>query len=125
VLQSVSRLTSEVLTPEIQTAGQRVRSLMAAYKDKKDLIAIGAYEHGSDPLTDQAIALREPIDGFLRQHATDGSNANTADTGLLQLAAAAPPPTAPPLPAESVPGYAPAPGAAASPSAIPPLHLSV
>ena len=44
VLQSVSRLTSEVLTPEVQTAGQRVRSLMAAYKDKKDLIAIGAYE---------------------------------------------------------------------------------
>ena len=81
-------------------------------------------EHGSDQLTDQAIALREPIDGFLRQHATDGSNANTADTGLLQIAAAAPP-TAPPLPAESVPGYAPSPGAAASPSAIPPLHLSV
>jgi flagellum-specific ATP synthase len=99
---------------------------MAAYKDKRDLIAIGAYEHGSDPLVDQAIGLRDPIDGFLRQHATDGSNANTADTALLQLAAAAPPPTTPPL-AESAAGgsMSPAPGAAASPSAIPPLHLSV
>jgi flagellum-specific ATP synthase len=125
VLQSVSRLTSEVLTPEIQTAGQRVRSLMAAYKDKKDLIAIGAYEHGSDPLTDQAIALREPIDAFLRQHATDESNANTADTGLLGLAQAAPEPAPAPPPAEPMAAYAPPPAGAASPSAIPPLHLSV
>jgi flagellum-specific ATP synthase len=120
----VSRLTSEVLTPEMQAAGQRVRSLMAAYKDKKDLIAIGAYEHGSDPLVDQAIALRDPIDGFLRQHASEGSTANTADTALLELAAAAPAPGVAP-PAEPSPAYAPPPGAAASPSAIPPLHLSV
>jgi flagellum-specific ATP synthase len=127
VLQSVSRLTSEVLTPEMQAAGQRVRSLMAAYKDKRDLIAIGAYEHGSDPLVDQAIGLRDPIDGFLRQHAAEGSTANTADTALLELAAAAPAPAAatPPPVGDPAQGYAPPPGAAASPSAIPPLHLSV
>jgi len=105
---------------------ERVRSLMAAYKDKKDLIAIGAYEHGSDALTDQAIAMRQPIDGFLRQHASDGSNANTADTGLLELAAAAPPPmAAAAVVAEPAAAYGPPPGAAASPSAIPPLHLAV
>jgi flagellum-specific ATP synthase len=90
---------------------------MAAYKDKKDLIAIGAYEAGSDPLVDQAIALRGPIDGFLRQHATDGSNANSADLALLQLAQAAP------FGAEPAPGYAPPPGPAAAQSAIPPLNL--
>jgi flagellum-specific ATP synthase len=123
VLQSVSRLTSEVLTPEIQAAGQRVRALMAAYKDKKDLIAIGAYEHGSDPLVDQAIGLRGPIDGFLRQHATDGSDANSADLALLELAQAAPGAGAPPFVAEPAAGYAPPPGATASPSAIPPLNL--
>jgi flagellum-specific ATP synthase len=127
VLQSVSRLTSEVLTPEMQTAGQRVRALMAAYKDKKDLIAIGAYEHGSDPMTDVAIALRDPIDGFLRQHAAEPSNANTADAGLLGLAQSAPaPPAAAPVGLPEVApnaGYTPPPGAAPSPSAIPPLNL--
>jgi flagellum-specific ATP synthase len=126
VLQSVSRLTTEVLTPEMQAAGQRVRSLMAAYHDKRDLISIGAYEAGSDPLVDQAIAMREPIEGFLRQHASEPSNANTADTGLLELAHAAPPPPPPAPLHDPVPAaYPPAPAAAASPSAIPPLHLSV
>jgi flagellum-specific ATP synthase len=126
VLQSVSRLTTEVLTPETQAAGQRVRSLMAAYHDKRDLISIGAYEAGSDPLVDQAIALREPIDGFLRQHASEGSNANAADTALFELAGAAPPPSPPSPLHDPVPAtYAPSPAVAASPSAIPPLHLSV
>jgi flagellum-specific ATP synthase len=108
----------------MQAAGQRVRSLMAAYHDKRDLIAIGAYEPGSDPLTDQAVALRDPIDAFLRQHASEPSNANSADAGLLGLAQAAPAPALATVP-EVMPsaGYAPAPGAAPSPSAIPPLNL--
>jgi flagellum-specific ATP synthase len=122
VLQSVSRLTGEVLTPELRAAGQRVRSLMAAYHDKRDLIAIGAYEQGSSPIVDQAIALRDPIDGFLRQSVEDVSTATTADTALLALAGAEPYLPAPVAPA---PAYEPPPGAAASPSAIPPLHLSV
>jgi flagellum-specific ATP synthase len=123
VLQSVSRLTGEVLTPEMRAAGQAVRSLMAAYHDKRDLIAIGAYEHGSDPLVDHAIALRGPIEGFLRQGQDDLSTANTADTALLGLAGGGIPSA--PVPVVADPAYAPPPGAAASPSAIPPLHLSV
>ena len=81
VLQSVSRLTSEILTPKMQARGPARARAHGGVQRQEDLIAIGAYEHGPDPLTDQAIALRDPIDGFLRQHATDGSNANTADTG--------------------------------------------
>jgi hypothetical protein len=44
---------------------------MAAYRDKEDLIAIGAYQPGSDPLTDRAIAAREEIQAFLKQGASD------------------------------------------------------
>src|SRR3712207_908576 len=47
VLQSVSRLTGEILPEHLQRAGQVVRELMAAYRDKEDLIAIGAYQPGS------------------------------------------------------------------------------
>src|SRR3954454_8951821 len=47
VLQSVSRLVGEIVTPEVRLAGQEVRSLMAAYHDKRDLISIGAYEAGN------------------------------------------------------------------------------
>ena len=125
VLQSVSRLDGEIAAPEMPTARPASALAHGRLPRQEDLIAIGAYEHGSDPLTDQAIALRDPIDGFLRQHATDGSNANTADAGLLQLAAAGA--ASRPLAVAGGAGgrVSAPPGAAASPSAIPPLHLSV
>ena len=44
VLASVSRLVGEVVSPEVRAAGDEVRRLMAAYRDKADLIAIGAYQ---------------------------------------------------------------------------------
>jgi flagellum-specific ATP synthase len=87
VLASVSRLVGEVTTPEVRSAGDEVRRLMAAYKDKEDLIAIGAYQPGSDPLTDAAIAARSPIEYFLRQRVDDGTSAEQAERGLLECAA--------------------------------------
>jgi flagellum-specific ATP synthase len=60
---------------------------MAAYRDKEDLIAIGAYQSGTDPLTDAAIAARAPVEGFLRQRVDDLSTSEDADRGLLELAA--------------------------------------
>ena len=38
-----------------------------AYRDAKDLIEIGAYVAGTNPLVDRAIDLRDAMDGFLRQ----------------------------------------------------------
>jgi flagellum-specific ATP synthase len=123
VLQSVSRLVGEVVSPEVQAAGQEVRRLLAAYKEKEDLIAIGAYQHGVDPLTDLAIAKRDPINAFLRQSVSETSTAEEADAAVLELAQ---------TDAELVHGTAveafevapPAP-MAPGPSAIPPLHLAV
>ncbi|MBJ7470336.1 MAG: FliI/YscN family ATPase [Solirubrobacteraceae bacterium] len=85
VLQSVSRLVGEIAPEEVREAGQRVRELMAAYRDQKDLIAIGAYEHGSNPVVDRAIALKADIDGFLKQRATEPSDLPGADAHLLSL----------------------------------------
>ena len=97
---------------------------MAAFKEKSDLIAIGAYQRGSDPATDAAIDAREPIDGFLRQAAHDRSTAAEADAALTNLAllAAAPQPN----PILSEPPAAPASPGHGTPlhTAIPPLHLS-
>jgi flagellum-specific ATP synthase len=88
VLQSVSRLVGEVVSPEVRAAGQAVRQLMAAYREKADLIAIGAYQRGTDPLVDAAIALRPAIERFLRQAVDDGTSAADADRSLLDIAAA-------------------------------------
>jgi flagellum-specific ATP synthase len=99
-----------------------VRRMMAAYRQKEDLIAIGAYQHGADPTTDLAIAKRDPINGFLRQRVDEPSTAEEADALLMQLGEI--PETQYPAPEtweEAQPPSHIAPG----PSAIPPLHLAV
>jgi flagellum-specific ATP synthase len=126
VLASVSRLVGEVTTRDVRGAGDDVRRLMAAFKEKEDLIAIGAYQSGTDPLTDAAIAARGPIEGFLRQGVDDPSTAADADRAVLELSAFADMARAPdPLAAVA----AAAAGQAAEPgtplhAAIPPLNLS-
>src|SRR5690349_11275234 len=126
VLASVSRLVGEVTAPEVRAAGNEVRRLMAAYKDKSDLIAIGAYQPGTDALTDAAIAAREPIDAFLRQTVEEHSTADEADAALSQLtllAGAGMVESAPPQLA-AVPAPAGAGPGTPLHAAIPPLHLS-
>jgi flagellum-specific ATP synthase len=88
VLQSVSRLVDEVVAPDVRAAGQMVRQLLAAYCEKEDLIAIGAYQRGSDAIADAAIDLRPRIERFLRQAVGERSSAAEADAALLDLAAA-------------------------------------
>jgi flagellum-specific ATP synthase len=87
VLQSVSRLIGEIVSPEVREAGQLLRSALAAYREKEDLISIGAYQRGTDPLLDAAIALRPRIDAFLRQRVEEFTSRQDADAELLSLAA--------------------------------------
>ena len=87
VLQSVSRLVGEISEPDVATAAQEVRALLAAWHDKRDLIAIGAYERGSDPLVDRALELKPAIDDFLRQAVDSPSTPEEADDALLSLLA--------------------------------------
>jgi flagellum-specific ATP synthase len=73
VLNSVSRLMERVSTPAHKEAARNMRGLLAAYADARDLISIGAYVRGSDPLVDAAIDLTPAINGYLRQAASDVS----------------------------------------------------
>ena len=126
VLQSVSRLQSEITPPDVLEAAQQVRRLLAAYREKEDLIAIGAYQAGSEPAVDAAIRLRDEIDDFLRQRADEGSDLEGADRRLVEIAARAAEPSAEQAePADQAP--APPPAAPPPPGrpAIPPLQLHV
>jgi flagellum-specific ATP synthase len=131
VLQSVSRLEGEISDPVVREAAIDLRSLLAAYRDKKDLIAIGAYERGTDPVTDRAIDLHDAIEGFLRQRPEDAVPAPDADERLLEVlasvarsdylpVAAGDPGGGPDTELALPPG-----GLVAGPSAIPPLNLAV
>lgn len=67
VLQSVSRVMSDVITPEHNVLAGKLRENLAIYQDAKDLIDIGAYVHGSNPRIDTALTYIEGIRSFLRQ----------------------------------------------------------
>ncbi|MCS6803384.1 MAG: FliI/YscN family ATPase [Chloroflexota bacterium] len=67
VLASVSRLMASLVDrPHLAAAG-KVRELLAAYDNARDLINIGAYVAGSNPTIDRAIAAMPDLLAFLRQ----------------------------------------------------------
>jgi flagellum-specific ATP synthase len=85
VLQSVSRLIGEIVTPEVQQAGQRLRAALAVLREKEDLVSIGAYQPGSDPALDTALAHRSRVERFLRQSVHEHSDPSQTDARLLEL----------------------------------------
>ena len=72
VLESVSRLNRDLLPPDKLNLTAAAREHLANYRRNQDLISIGAYPAGSNPAIDQAIALREPLNQFLRQGVSEG-----------------------------------------------------
>jgi flagellum-specific ATP synthase len=123
VLASVSRLVDQVVSADIRMAGQELRRLMAALREKEDLISIGAYVPGTDPAVDTALQKRDDIAAFLQQAVEHCSTGSEADAALLELvmSGSAEDALAADLVAEDSALPAVAPGA----SAIPPLNLAV
>jgi len=67
VLESLSRLMPSVCTKEhIEKAGA-LRMMISAYTRAEDLIRIGAYQKGTDPLLDKTVAALPEINRFLKQ----------------------------------------------------------
>ncbi len=64
---SVSRVMHEIAPPDHLELARRFRQLVATYEHNRDLISIGAYQRGSDPRTDAAIAAWPHLTGYLAQ----------------------------------------------------------
>ncbi|MGH9628021.1 MAG: FliI/YscN family ATPase [Bryobacteraceae bacterium] len=69
VLQSVSRVMSQVSTPAQLSAAQKVREALACYHRSADLIQLGAYVAGSNPKLDASVRCRDQVLEFLKQDA--------------------------------------------------------
>jgi flagellum-specific ATP synthase len=85
VLESVSRVTGAVTTPEQQAIATEVRGLLAALRDARDLIDIGAYAPGANPQVDRAVQLESAITAFLRQGMQEHTPADQAWTQLAHV----------------------------------------
>ena len=84
VLESVSRLAHDLLTPEERAQMGLARENMAVYRKSQDLISIGAYQAGSNPKIDEAIQMHEPMRDFLRQETTTGHSRQESWQQLTQ-----------------------------------------
>jgi flagellum-specific ATP synthase len=84
-LASISRVASKVVPRDYTAMASGLRKVMAARARAQDLIDIGAYQAGTNPLVDAAVANEEGINAFLQQRMDDQTPANTSWSRLAQL----------------------------------------
>ena len=84
VTSSSSRVMSDIVEPSHWQLAMKVKELISVYNDNFDLIQIGAYQEGSNPLLDQAIYVMPFINQFLKQDKTDKCNLDETRHMLTQ-----------------------------------------
>lgn len=90
VLDSVSRLSRDLCSPDQMELAGHAREAMALYRRNQDLINIGAYPAGSNAGIDLAIRLQDPLKKFLRQGVREGFSAAESWRLLGQVMATQP-----------------------------------
>jgi flagellum-specific ATP synthase len=83
---SISRVMPAVVSRDHMRQAQRFRQVYSAYRQQRDLIAVGAYQKGSDPKTDEAIALYPKLSAFLQQETDVPVNLVEAELNLGAVA---------------------------------------
>jgi len=89
VLESKSRVRDMIIDDSQRNSANLLMRLEAAYREKEDLIMVGAYQKGSDPMVDAALRSRDHVLSFLQQRpdeATTFEHTRQAMLGLTQRA---------------------------------------
>ncbi|MBK7405778.1 MAG: FliI/YscN family ATPase [Phycisphaerales bacterium] len=86
VLDSISRVADAVTGPTHIAARRQIIRLLAKYRDIEDLVQIGAYAKGSDPIADTSIAFLEEINGVLQQGTLERQGFDAAAKRLVDVA---------------------------------------
>ncbi len=68
---SVSRAITDIIDERHLNLVRLLKRSHAAYEHNRDLISVGAYQKGSDPRIDEAVALQPKIVSFLQQSMTE------------------------------------------------------
>ena len=86
VTQSISRVMNEVTARDHASAAAGLRSLLAAFEEKRDLVTLGAYTKGSDARLDAALRALPELERFLRQDALESAAFDATLETLKSLA---------------------------------------
>ena len=72
VSASISRLMTDIVSPEHRQLAARIRDIMGVYEKNSDLVSIGAYKSGTNPKLDYALSKIDGIEQFLTQGINEG-----------------------------------------------------
>lgn len=84
---SISRAMTELIDAEHYKKVQHFKQLLSAYQRNRDLISVGAYAAGSDPMLDKAIRLYPGMESYLQQGIHECSRYEEAYECLTHLMA--------------------------------------
>ena len=87
ILDSLSRLMPAVTSAEHLAKARRLRQLLASYTAAEDLIRIGAYQKGADPILDQALSVLPALKSFLQQNRGENASLEQNIGALLAIQA--------------------------------------
>ena len=82
---SISRAMTSLIKPQHLDMVRRFKHLYSRYQRSRDLISVGAYAAGSDPVLDQAIAMQPGFEAFLQQGMNERENYQDAVLKLHRL----------------------------------------
>lgn len=85
VLNSVSRLMSQIADDKHKMIASNARDLLATYKESEDLINLGAYVKGSNKKIDLAIRFNESLNSFLKQGIDEKSSFDSSLRNLFAI----------------------------------------
>jgi flagellum-specific ATP synthase len=87
-LDSISRVANKITTPQQRSDATELRRMMAAHRDVRELVEIGAYVPGTNADADRATARWPEITAFLRQGLDERVTAEDSWDALRALIAA-------------------------------------
>lgn len=87
IARSVSRVMPSITDQKQQENARIVRQAWARYQSNRELVSIGAYVAGSDPLLDNAINHWPAVQSLLCQPLDQATSSDEATTRLTELAA--------------------------------------
>jgi flagellum-specific ATP synthase len=83
--KSISRVMPQVVSEPHMQQARVLKQVYSMYQQNKDMITLGAYQQGSDPMLEQAINMMPQVNGFLQQGMKDVLNYDECLQGLAQL----------------------------------------
>lgn len=87
ILESASRVMSDVVPAEVIEIANQTRDILATYRENEDLITIGAYKAGLNPKVDRAVQLYDKVVQFLRQRTHEKTPIKDSWIGLAKILA--------------------------------------